>query len=90
MLHERRSMRLTPFATSPAAQAPVAIELPVFVRCADADVQDDEQAENRARRQENCEDEVGAGEQPDALPCRSEVHRRIDYPGRRRWAISPL
>ena len=78
MLHERRSMRLTSFATSLAAQAPVAIELPVLVRGADADVEDDAQPDDRARGQENCEDEVRAGQESDALPCRSEVHRRID------------
>ena len=81
-------MRLTPFATSLAAQAPVAIDRPVVVHCTDADVEDDAEPEERAGREENSEDEVGAGEQSDALPGGSEVHRQIDYPGPERWAIS--
>ena len=68
-------MCLTPFPASLPAHAPVAIDGPVLVRCTDADVEHDAEPEERASRQENSEDEVGTGEQSDALPCSSEVHR---------------
>ena len=75
MLHERRPMRLTPFATSLAAQSPVAIDRPIVVHCTDADVEHDAEPEEGASSQENSDHEVGAGEQSDALPCSSKVHR---------------